>query len=99
MVNKPNIFGGNETQWAGSRERTSILRSRRSFFLDIPFYRTHLALPEALECYGLLATVDSESLAQVLFRHSIKRQVEIKDIDTPLAEKTELAILRILRDQ
>ena len=39
--NKPNISRGNETEWAGSRERTSILRSRRSFFLDIPFYRTH----------------------------------------------------------
>jgi len=33
---------GNETEWAGSRERTSILPSRRSFFLDIPFYRTSL---------------------------------------------------------
>jgi hypothetical protein len=32
---------GNETQWAGSRERISVLRSRRSFLLDIPFYRTH----------------------------------------------------------
>ena len=41
MGNKPNVFGGNETKWAGSREITSILRSRRSFFLDIPFYRTH----------------------------------------------------------
>src|ERR1019366_7309526 len=59
MVNKPNIFGGNETQWAGSRERTSILRSRRSFFLDIPFYRTHLALRGALECNGLFSTAGS----------------------------------------
>src|SRR5665811_2276096 len=48
MVNKPNIFGGNETQWAGSRERTSILRSRRSFFLDIPFYRTHRGVLSAM---------------------------------------------------
>ena len=36
-----NLFPDNETEWAGSRETISLLRSRRSFFLDIPFYRTH----------------------------------------------------------
>jgi hypothetical protein len=41
MDNKPNIFRDNETQWAGSRETISLLQSRKSFFLDIPFYRTH----------------------------------------------------------
>src|SRR5437667_3257305 len=41
MDNKPIVFRGIETEWAGSRERTSILRLRRSFFLDFPFYRTH----------------------------------------------------------
>ena len=41
MDNKPYVFRGNETEWAGSRARTSSLRSRRSFFLDIPLYRTH----------------------------------------------------------
>jgi hypothetical protein len=44
MDNQPNVFRGIETEWAGSREKTSILRSRRSFFLDIPFYRTHLPI-------------------------------------------------------
>jgi hypothetical protein len=44
MDNKPNIFRDNETPWAGSRETISLLRSRRSFFLDIPFYRTHYTL-------------------------------------------------------
>src|SRR6266550_8503393 len=38
MDNKPIVFRGIETEWAGSRERTSILRLRRSFFLDFPFY-------------------------------------------------------------
>src|SRR5881227_2344367 len=42
MDNKPIVFRGIETEWAGSRERTSILRLRRSFFLDFPFYRTSL---------------------------------------------------------
>jgi hypothetical protein len=37
MDNKPSIFRGNDTEWAGSRETTSSLRSRRSFFLDISF--------------------------------------------------------------
>jgi hypothetical protein len=32
---------GTEIRWAGSRERISIFRLRRSFFLDIPFYRTY----------------------------------------------------------
>jgi len=36
MDNKPNLQR-NETQWAGSRETISLLRSRQSFFLDIPF--------------------------------------------------------------
>src|SRR5579862_2008533 len=31
----------NETEWAGSRDTTSILGSSRSSFLDIPFHRTH----------------------------------------------------------
>ena len=42
MDNKPNFSRAVKLQWAGSRERTSTLRSRRSFFLDIPFYRTSL---------------------------------------------------------
>src|SRR3981081_1558479 len=47
---------GNETEWAGPRERTSIFRSRRSFFLDIPFYRTHSCLvsgTDSVERVGL----------------------------------------------
>src|SRR5271157_1852461 len=41
MDNKPNFPTGIKLQWAGSRERLLGLRPRRSFFLDIPFYRTH----------------------------------------------------------
>ena len=36
MDNKPNFSREAKLPWAGSRERTSTLRSRRSFFLDIP---------------------------------------------------------------
>jgi hypothetical protein len=41
MDNKPNFSEGAKLQWAGSRDRNLGLRSRRSFLLDIPFYRTH----------------------------------------------------------
>ena len=41
MDNKPNLSREVKLQWAGSRDRNLVLRSRRSFFLDIPFYRTH----------------------------------------------------------
>src|ERR1700704_1505206 len=34
--------GAHLQQWAGSRDQNLLaLRSRRNFFLDIPFYRTH----------------------------------------------------------
>jgi hypothetical protein len=39
MNQKPNLASEVNLRWAGSRE-TSVLRPRRSFFLDIPFYRT-----------------------------------------------------------
>src|SRR6478752_1768370 len=47
MEQQANPLQGNETEWAGSPERISILRSRRSFFLDIPFYRTHRPFSES----------------------------------------------------
>src|SRR5882762_4130614 len=35
--------GAHSQQWAGSRDQNPLaLRSRRNFFLDIPFYRTSL---------------------------------------------------------
>jgi len=40
MDNKPNFSRAVKLQWAGSRGKNSRLRSRRNFFLDIPFYRT-----------------------------------------------------------
>jgi hypothetical protein len=40
MDNKPNVF--RETKQSGlDLEKEPRLRPRRSFFLDIPFYRTH----------------------------------------------------------
>ena len=47
--NKPNFSRELKLQWAGSRDRNLGLRSRRSFFLDIPFYRTHCRLPISLK--------------------------------------------------
>jgi len=41
MDNKPNFSREVKIQWAGSRKNLG-LRSRRAFFLDIPFYRTSL---------------------------------------------------------
>ena len=38
-MNKPH-FSGDTIRWAGTQE-SSMLQPGRSFFLDIPFYRTH----------------------------------------------------------
>jgi len=40
MNQKPNLASEVKLRWAGSQE-TSLRRPERSFFLDIPFYRTH----------------------------------------------------------